>query len=280
MRKAAPSIKASKHIWTGILLLVFLIGAVGGWLFFAKLQGAVIAPGFVALSRNTVHVSHLDGGEVSELLVEMGAVVKLGDELVRLDQGRLQVDLLEKELVFVKAVSSRLTAEVYSKDRVVFPDDLIAEAANKVDLKELLQEQRETFKIGLESHRVSIARLRNEQESIEQQKQNYVLQRSLLEEQKALIEKGQERLSSLKGQGYATERQKEEEENRLLSVKQNLASADFRINEVTIRQSEIDFEIRELQENRRRLASGDLEERKLQMLSLEKSLRLWSTSLT
>ncbi len=274
MRKAAPSIKASKHIWTGILLLVFLIGAVGGWLFFAKLQGAVIAPGFVALSRNTVHVSHLDGGEVSELLVEMGAVVKLGDELVRLDQGRLQVDLLEKELVFVKAVSSRLTAEVYSKDRVVFPDDLIAEAANKVDLKELLQEQRETFKIGLESHRVSIARLRNEQESIEQQKQNYVLQRSLLEEQKALIEKGQERLSSLKGQGYATERQKEEEENRLLSVKQNLASADFRINEVTIRQSEIDFEIRELQENRRRLASGDLEERKLQMLSLEKSLRL------
>lgn len=274
MSKVAPSFNASKHIWTGIILLIFLIGAVGGWLFFARLQGAVIAPGFVALSRNTVHVSHLDGGEVSELLVEMGATVKLGDELVRLDQGRLQVDLLEQELAFVQAVSARLSAEVYSTEKVAYPDQLISGTAESATLKALIKEQNEIFSIGRESEQVRVDRLKNEQKSIEQQKQNYVLQKSLLEEQKVLIEKGQARLSSLEGQGFATERQREEEENKLLNVRQQLACSDFRINEISIRQSEIDFQIREIVETRKKAASEDLEERRLQVIALEKSLRL------
>ena len=269
MNSSAPSTKAAKHIWIGIFLLVFLIGAVGGWLFFARLQGAVIAPGFVVLSRNTVHISHLDGGEVSQLLVEKGAKVSQGQELIRLDQGRLQVDLLERELAFVKALTARLTAEVYSRKQLKFPQQLIDEAEKNQILKNLLAEQQKIFEIGLESHSLQVNRLKNEQKSIEDQKQNYFIQKGLLQEQRTLIEKGQERLASLEDQGFATERQKEEEENRLLSIKQRLASADFRVNEISIRQSEIDFQIREIVENRREIPSEDLEATKLQLITLE-----------
>ena len=75
----------------------------------------------------------------------MGATVKLGDELVRLDQGRLQVDLLEQELAFVQAVSARLSAEVYSTEKVAYPDQLISGTAESATLKALIKEQNEIF---------------------------------------------------------------------------------------------------------------------------------------
>ena len=57
-------------------------------------------------------------------------------------------------------------------------------------------------------------------------------------------------------------------------MRQQLACSDFRINEISIRQSEIDFQIREIVETRKKAASEDLEERRLQVIALEKSLRL------
>jgi HlyD family type I secretion membrane fusion protein len=263
--------KASGHIGFGLFLLVFLLVFLGGWLAFAKLQGAVIAPGQVILSRNTVHVSHLDGGEVDTLLFKLGDEVQAGEDLVRLGTGRLQVDLLERELVLISAVGARLSAELRSAEKIEFDLSLEAEAG---DLAAVLEEQNTIFAIGLANHKATMDRLQNELESLDARDENLAAQIKLFEEQMTLLSKSQECMSSLEGKGFATQRQMEEEQVRVLSIRQQVAELRLERQNSETRRWEIPIEIRGRDELRKKQAADELEERQLRAIALEKSLRL------
>lgn len=100
-----------------IYLSAFLAGAlvfgIGGWAAQAKLSGAVIAQGQVAVSQQVKVIQHRDGGIVSEILVRNGDAVRKGSVLFRLDetQTRVELTIVQGQLHQMLAMMTRLTAE-------------------------------------------------------------------------------------------------------------------------------------------------------------------------
>ena len=100
-----------------IYLSAFLAGAlvfgIGGWAAQAKLSGAVIAQGQVAVSQQVKVIQHRDGGIVSEILVRNGDAVRKGSVLFRLDetQTRVELTIVQGQLQQMLAMMTRLTAE-------------------------------------------------------------------------------------------------------------------------------------------------------------------------
>jgi len=89
----APIVRA------GFLILAAGIVLLGGWAVLAPLSGAVIAPGFVKIDLNRKVVQHQEGGIVSAIRVRDGDRVKAGQELILLDDVRVdaQLDLLRTQ---------------------------------------------------------------------------------------------------------------------------------------------------------------------------------------
>ncbi len=77
-----PSTAASLLLW---LILAFLVIAVL-WAAFAEIDRSVRAPARVVPSSQLQVISNLEGGIVSEILVEPGEEVAQGDPLIRLDE--------------------------------------------------------------------------------------------------------------------------------------------------------------------------------------------------
>src|ERR671922_1450770 len=109
-------------------LLVIALGAVSfaAWAYFAPLSGAVIAPGFVKVDLNRKVVQHQEGGIVRAIRVRDGDRVTQGQELVLLDDVRIdaQLDLLRTQLDAERAKAARLEAERTLAQRPAFPKDL------------------------------------------------------------------------------------------------------------------------------------------------------------
>ncbi len=113
----------SKHIMFGLFLFVVAFGGFGYWALKAPLAAAVIAPGsFVATGSNKI-VQHLEGGIISEILVEEGDAVTAGQPILLLDETVALAT--ERELFFrqirLEAMEARLLAEYAGDDRLVFP---------------------------------------------------------------------------------------------------------------------------------------------------------------
>ncbi|WP_339033490.1 HlyD family type I secretion periplasmic adaptor subunit [Bradyrhizobium symbiodeficiens] len=75
------------------VLAIALIGGCGSWAVHARLTGAVIAQGKVAVRKQVKLIQHRDGGIVAEILVANGDAVKAGDILVRLDETQTKAEL-------------------------------------------------------------------------------------------------------------------------------------------------------------------------------------------
>ena len=109
-----------------IYLSAFLAGAlvfgIGGWAAQAKLSGAVIAQGQVAVSQQVKVIQHRDGGIVSEILVRNGDAVRKGSVLFRLDetQTRVELTIVRSQLQQLQAMMARLSAERDGAETVSF----------------------------------------------------------------------------------------------------------------------------------------------------------------
>jgi HlyD family secretion protein len=133
-------------IW-GYITLVLLVGGLGTWSVFATLAGAIIAPGQIEVSQNRQVVQHPDGGVVQEILVREGAEVAVGDVLMRLDGSALRSELsiVENRLLELSARRARLEAQSAADATLRFPDALIAAAADRADVAEMMAGQEKLF---------------------------------------------------------------------------------------------------------------------------------------
>jgi len=97
----------------GLLAIALGCTAFGVWAAYAPLSGAVIAPGFVKIDLNRKLVQHQEGGIVRAVRVRDGDRVQAGQELVVLDDVRIdaQLDLLRTQLDAEHAKAARLEAE-------------------------------------------------------------------------------------------------------------------------------------------------------------------------
>ena len=97
----------------GIVVIVVFIGGFGAWGALASLDTAAIAQGRVSVHGKRKTAEHLEGGIVSDILVEEGDVVEAGQTLIVLDdtQSRASFSLLENQYNATAALRSRLQAE-------------------------------------------------------------------------------------------------------------------------------------------------------------------------
>jgi HlyD family secretion protein len=128
-----------------ILLVAGVLG--GGWFFFVPLAGAVVVPGNLVVQSNVKTIQHPTGGVVAEIKVKNGDRVYGGDLLVRLDatQAQASLEMVNKQLVEVRAKMARLTAERDDLPQLAIPPELASHTDDET-VKSLLTSEQSLFK--------------------------------------------------------------------------------------------------------------------------------------
>lgn len=145
---AAPSAPAYKHyLRVGYIGVAALVFGLFGWSAFAKIKGAVIAPGFIGVEGKPALIQHLDGGVVGEIFVRDGDSVDAGDPLIQLDPTEIDAsrEIVEVQLNETRARAERLRAERDGLTAIPFPDDLLASAQNSPRVRDAVMGQRNLF---------------------------------------------------------------------------------------------------------------------------------------
>ena len=91
-----------------VFLIIFL-----GWSAVAPIDAGVHLPGTVKVSGNRKEIKHPSGGVITEILVEEGARVRVGDILVRVNPLNTEASLSEAELDYLSSLAeeSRLISQ-------------------------------------------------------------------------------------------------------------------------------------------------------------------------
>lgn len=119
------------RVVAAVLLAALLILGGGGWAVQAKLTGAVIAQGKVAVKKQVKLIQHRDGGIVSEILVANGDGVHAGEVLIRLDETQTKAELgvLKSQLAELQGRRVRLVAEREGATTIKFTSDFEGDPA-------------------------------------------------------------------------------------------------------------------------------------------------------
>lgn len=133
-----------RPIMLGLFAILLLVGGVGYWMATTVISGAVMAPGTVAVRGKPQTVQHLDGGIVSEILVQNGDAVSEGQPLVTLDDTTIvaNLEIYRNRLRDALAREARLTAELREAEGIA-PDDLRQVGMSFGELDVALAEQEE-----------------------------------------------------------------------------------------------------------------------------------------
>ena len=131
----------------GYALILLAFGVGGGWAAIAKVDRAVVAPGFISVETNKKTVQHFEGGIVREILVKEGDHVNEGQALLRLEKTQAQAssDLLKNQLDSLLALEARLLAERNDKDEIAWPAELDPKTRDPQTLK-LIADETSQFK--------------------------------------------------------------------------------------------------------------------------------------
>ena len=97
----------------GYSVVLFMVIVVGGWMAFAPMESAALAPGIIQVQGKRKPIQHLEGGIVSEIRVSSGDVVEKGQLLATLDatKDRAEREILRGRILNTLATIDRLKAE-------------------------------------------------------------------------------------------------------------------------------------------------------------------------
>jgi HlyD family type I secretion membrane fusion protein len=262
-----PELDAARIIRTGVLVIGGGVVALALWAFFAPLSGAVIAPGFVKVDLNRKVVQHQEGGIVRAIRVRDGDRVNQGQELVLLDDVRIdaQLDLLRTQFDAERAKAARLEAERTLAARPAFPRDLVKQ--------EYVTREEALFRARREALDSQIAVLRRQiRETVEEAG---ALAEQIGAEERALKLQKEELAANerLLEQGYV-------QRTRLLTLQRAVAEYEARHSERRAelsksrqRASELEFRILSMRNSYVQTATDELKESTAKMFDLEERIR-------
>lgn len=130
----------------GMIMLVFVLIA-GIWASFAKIEGAVSAPGLVRSEFNRRTIRPRDAGNIASLHVREGDRVKQGQILMTFTptQPQASVDVMRNQSDSERVQSARFEAEMLGRPAIVFPADLVERAKTEPALAGLMRDQTFVF---------------------------------------------------------------------------------------------------------------------------------------
>lgn len=193
----------------GLGIIALFGTALAAWAMLVPLEGAVVAPGLVAVESNVRTVQHLEGGIVEEILVREGDTVDAGEVVIRLGSTHPSAALNELQAQYfeARATEARLVAERDGLDQIELPSEL-------------------RDKVGDQAVQAAVAG----QQSI------FTSRRSLLHDRLDILERTQNALRSeingLQGQIGSAERQ-------LALIEEELASANQLLDRKLIEASRV-----------------------------------------
>ena len=158
----------------GLMIIIFFFGIMGVWAAVGQISGAVVAPGKIKIETERKTVQHLEGGIVDEILVREGEEVTAGQTLVVLESVRVDADAarLQKQLVSQRATQVRLIAEKDGKDKLVWPNELVAEAM-ATQSPEVLSNEEKIFMARREALNTQISLLNTQLAQLDAQISGY-----------------------------------------------------------------------------------------------------------
>ncbi len=232
----------------GLAVLIFTFGILGGWSYFAPLDSAAMAPGFVVVKSFKKTVQHHDGGIVSAVLVKEGDVVEEGDVLIRLDDTELKagMEINRAQYVALQVQIARLTAERDHLQQVVYPESLQADADPRI--AEAKHGENEVFKSRKNAHEGEIGVLKQRIGQLSSRIAGLQAQRASKQQLVSSYNEESGELQELLAEGYASKQ-------RLRDVDRSVSSATGEIANLTAEISGDEIQIGEA---------------KLQILQLEK----------
>ncbi len=143
---AAPWIRLGMRTVLGLIAGLIIFGGI------VSINGAVVATGTVTVENNYKTVQHPDGGLVTHIHVRNGELVKVGQELVTLDEteDRANLSILESRILSRQIELARLKAERDRKQKFEIPKD-IKSIASELRLTPTVSSQRALFEARLQS---------------------------------------------------------------------------------------------------------------------------------
>ena len=262
-----PEKEARGIIRSGLAVIVVGAAAFLLWGFWAPLSGAIIAPGYVKVDLNRKVVQHQEGGIVRAIRVRDGDRVTEGQELLLLDDVRIdaQLDLLRTQLDAERAKTARLEAERSLAAKPVFPKDLLKD--------EYRAREEALFRARREALDSQIAVLRKQiRETAEEGEE---LARQIAAEERALKLQKEELESNerLLAQGYV-------QRTRLMTLQRAVAEYEARyaehraeLSKSRQRASELEFRVLSMRNTYVQAATDELKESQTRMFDLEERIR-------
>ena len=128
----------------GLIIIFLVFGVFGLWAAIAPLDGAAHAPGTVNVRSYSQIVQHLEGGIISDIMVQNGDMVDAGQPLLEIDktQPLAQLDIITAQFVALKAREARLIAQRDRLGEVNFPESL---NSNDLNVRQELASQTSIF---------------------------------------------------------------------------------------------------------------------------------------
>lgn len=223
------------------------------WTAFANVNEVARAPGEVVPQGFQQIVQHLEGGIVSEILVEEGQVVNKGDVLIRMKSSGAAEDLgqIQEKQKALSLQSERLTAFIDSRD----PDYTVVVGAGEEQIANqrkmynammaARQSERDVINQQIKQKENSIAALQSRQSAVVQ---NLKITNDLLDKKGQLLNNGyvskisylqtQQESNALKGESAQLSAQVNEARSAVREYKERLASLDTRYRDEAWRQLE------------------------------------------
>lgn len=265
-------------VWTGVISLLVLLGGFFGWALLSSIDGAIIAPGVIQVEQNRQIVQHLDGGVVAEINVTEAQTVQAGDLLIRLDGTTLKAELaiVEGQLYDALARRARLEAERDDKPEPSFPPDLLATAATRPDVAEMIEGQRVLFASRLETVTAQISQLNKRRDQIAAQVQGITAQAAAVADQIALIEPEIADQQKLLDKGLTQAVRLIDLKREVARLEGNKGELDGNLASAEGRATEIELQILQLQSARREEANTQLRDMGDKLLELAERHRALS----
>jgi len=263
----------------GYAVLFFTFGILGVWSFLAPIDGAALAPGYVAVKNNSKTIQHLEGGIVNTINVEEGSDVKKGDVLITLDTTEInaQQKIYEGQYVIASSIKARLLAEQKKQKQISFPEEL----QNKMDsrVNEVLNEQRDIFNARMASREGEKQVL---EQRIEQLDSQYTGMKGQRRSNQALLKSLKEEVGELKEllqDGFADKRILREKLRETIRVEGDVSELTANLAQVKIQKGETKLQIIQLEKEANKEIANELAQIKAELFDVSEKLRVTTASL-
>ncbi len=237
----ALTLSSRRLIHLFLVLVIVLIA----WAYYAQVDELVRGQGKVIPSKQLQVIQNLEGGILSELLVEEGQQVKKGEILLKLDDTQFNSKFQERRqtVLAVKANIARLRSELAGEDKIVFSDELEKNAP------EILEEQSRLFfhrKVQLDAaQRLIDLQIKQETQGLSKAK----FERDQAQRQQRLAEKELSILKPLLKAGVVSEMETIRAEKEALKARGDALGLEFAMPSIETKIEELKDKQKQLRIN-------------------------------